>query len=412
ALARLAHNIWWSERACPEKGGGQDAGAVRDGSRAGGAGRRSTNVSASRTTSDRLPLADLAGTTGLRFERRFSTEGVHPYDEVEWEWRDARISNFSDGSVAFEQREVEFPSSWSQNATNIVAQKYFRGKLGTPERETSLRQVIDRVVKTIVQAGRDCGYFDDERSARVYEAELTAILLHRGASFNSPVWFNIGTSGEQQASACQPYDALVSTPEGLVPIGRLVESCAVGSKVFDAYGVARILAVKANGTRPVVRVHTKWGHTLDVTADHLVWRAEGAEAGDFVEAGTLRVGDRLEWHRNEAPSCARAVRIERIEELGEMEVYDIQTDSGEYLSDGIRVHNCFILSVDDQMDSILNWYVEEGKIFKGGSGSGVNLSRIRSSKEYLSTGGLASGPVSFMRGADASAGTIKSGGRT
>jgi ribonucleoside-diphosphate reductase alpha chain len=213
--------------------------------------------------------------TGIGIRRHFTTEGVHPYDEVTWERRDARITNFRDGSVAFEQLDVEFPTTWSVNATNIVAQKYFRGTLGTPERESSLRQVIDRVADTITQWGIEGGYFVDDREAEVYRAELKHLLVHQKAAFNSPVWFNIGVKGvPQQASAC------------------------------------------------------------------------------------------------------------------------------------------FILSVDDSMDSILNWYREEGVIFKGGSGAGVNLSRIRSSVEYLKGGGTASGPVSFMRGADASAGTIKSGGKT
>jgi ribonucleoside-diphosphate reductase alpha chain len=212
---------------------------------------------------------------GIGLGRHFTIEGVHPYDELEWERRDARITNFRDGSVAFEQRDVEFPVSWSLNATNIVAQKYFRGTLGTPEREWSLRQVVDRVADTITRWGVEGGYFVDEREADTFNAELKHLLVTQKAAFNSPVWFNIGVKGvPQQASAC------------------------------------------------------------------------------------------------------------------------------------------FILSVDDSMDSILNWYREEGVIFKGGSGAGVNLSRIRSSVELLRGGGTASGPVSFMRGADASAGTIKSGGKT
>jgi len=213
--------------------------------------------------------------TGIGIRRHFTTEGIHPYDEVSWELRDARISNFRDGSVAFEQLDVEFPTTWSLNATNIVAQKYFRGTLGTPERETSLKQVIDRVADTITTWGIEGGYFVDDHEAETYRAELKHLLVNQKAAFNSPVWFNIGVKDvPQQASAC------------------------------------------------------------------------------------------------------------------------------------------FILSVDDAMDSILNWYREEGVIFKGGSGAGVNLSRIRSSVEYLKGGGTASGPVSFMRGADASAGTIKSGGKT
>ena len=213
--------------------------------------------------------------TGIGIRRFFTTEGVHPYDEVTWELRDARITNYRDGSVAFEQTDVEFPTTWSLNATNIVAQKYFRGTLGEPGREHSLKQVIDRVADTITQWGIEGGYFVDDHEAEAYRAELKHLLVNQKAAFNSPVWFNIGVKGvPQQASAC------------------------------------------------------------------------------------------------------------------------------------------FILSVDDAMDSILNWYREEGVIFKGGSGAGVNLSRIRSSMEHLKGGGTASGPVSFMRGADASAGTIKSGGKT
>ncbi|HEY2332120.1 MAG TPA: vitamin B12-dependent ribonucleotide reductase, partial [Acidimicrobiales bacterium] len=215
------------------------------------------------------------GAAAIGLRRHFTREGVHPYDMVEWERRDARITNFRDGAVAFEQLGVEVPVGWSLNATNILAQKYFRGTLGTPERETSLRQVADRVVDTITAWGRTDGYFADDLEAEAFADELKYLIVTQRAAFNSPVWFNIGVAGvPQQASAC------------------------------------------------------------------------------------------------------------------------------------------FILSVDDTMDSILNWYREEGTIFKGGSGAGINLSRIRSSVELLQGGGTASGPVSFMRGADASAGTIKSGGKT
>ncbi len=220
-----------------------------------------------------MSLAPERLSIGLR--RLFTSRGVDPYDEVVWERRDARISNWKDGAVAFEQIGVEFPQSWSVNASNIVSQKYFRGTVGTPERESSLRQVVDRVADTITQWGAEGGYFADDDETEAFRAELKYILVTQRAAFNSPVWFNIGVKGvPQQASAC------------------------------------------------------------------------------------------------------------------------------------------FILSVDDTMNSILNWYREEGIIFKGGSGAGVNLSRIRSSYELLEGGGTASGPVSFMRGADASAGTIKSGGKT
>lgn len=211
---------------------------------------------------------------GLTIERVFTTEGVHPYDEVTWELRDVVQTNWKTGEAVFEQRGVEFPGFWSMNASTIVTTKYFRGALGTEQREHSLRQLIDRVVNKYRTTGESEGYFATSSDAEIFEHELTWMLLHQVFSFNSPVWFNVGTASKQQVSAC------------------------------------------------------------------------------------------------------------------------------------------FILSVDDSMESILNWYREEGFIFKGGSGAGLNLSRIRSSKELLSSGGTASGPVSFMRGADASAGTIKSGGAT
>jgi ribonucleoside-diphosphate reductase alpha chain len=211
---------------------------------------------------------------GLTIERIYTNEGVHPYDEVKWERRDVVQQNWRTGETVFEQHGVEYPDTWSVNASMIVTTKYFRGALGAENREWSLKQVIDRVVLTYTKAGKEHGYFATDADALVFEHELTYMLLHQVFSFNSPVWFNVGTNQPQQVSAC------------------------------------------------------------------------------------------------------------------------------------------FILSVDDTMDSILNWYREEGMIFKGGSGAGLNLSRIRSSKELLKSGGTASGPVSFMRGADASAGTIKSGGAT
>jgi ribonucleoside-diphosphate reductase alpha chain len=353
---------------------------------------------------------------GLTIRRIHTREGVHPYDEVTWERRDVVMTNWRDGSVNFEQKGVEFPDFWSVNAANIVTTKYFRGAVGTPQREWSLKQLVDRVVGTYVAAGRENGYFATDADGEIFSHELSYALIHQIFSFNSPVWFNVGTSSPQQVSACQPYDALVSTADGPVPIGQLVEGHAVGTKVHDAHGTTRILAVKANGVKDVLRVHTSGGQSLDVTEDHLVWRAVDLDTGEFTVAGFLRVGDQLLDVTPDVGGSDRSLtQISKIERLGPMEVYDIQTESGEYLSGssaGLRVHNCFILAVDDTMDSILEWYREEGLIFKGGSGAGVNLSRIRSSKELLSSGGTASGPVSFMRGADASAGTIKSGGAT
>ncbi len=213
------------------------------------------------------------GSSGLTVERRLTEAGVHPFDAIEWEQRDAVIGDPE--SPAFSQSEVEFPATWSQNATNIVAQKYFRGSLDAPERERSVKQMIGRVAGRIATWGREGGYFASDEDGNAFEAELTHILLHQMAAFNSPVWFNVGwREGQEQCSAC------------------------------------------------------------------------------------------------------------------------------------------FILSVEDSMESILDWNTKEGIIFQGGSGSGINLSKIRGSMEQLSKGGIASGPVSFMRGADSWAGAIKSGGGT
>src|SRR6476619_8733 len=246
--------------------------------------RTTTSAPPHHEGSGRPPMTETAGARagarkngrgkGVKVERIYTTPGVHPYDEVTWEKRDVVQQNWKTGETIFEQRGVEFPDFWSVNASTIVTTKYFRGAVGTDARETGLKQLIDRVVLTYVKTGKDHGYFATAEDAEIFEHELTYALLHQVFSFNSPVWFNVGTKSPQQVSAC------------------------------------------------------------------------------------------------------------------------------------------FILAVDDSMDSILNWYKEEGFIFKGGSGAGLNLSRIRSSKELLSSGGTASGPVSFMRGADASAGTIKSGGAT
>jgi ribonucleoside-diphosphate reductase alpha chain len=225
-----------------------------------------------KSTPETAPAQDVQPGTALSIRRYLTTPGVHPFDAVEWEHRDARIGHGD--RVAFEQRGVEFPKSWSQNATNIVAQKYFRGQIGNPAREHSVRQMIGRVAGTIAGWGRERGYFASDDDAETFEHELIHILLHQMAAFNSPVWFNVG---------------------------------------FE-----------------------------------------------------------------ESPQCSA----------------------------------CFILSVDDTMESILDWNTKEGMIFRGGSGAGINLSNIRGSMEPLAKGGTASGPVSFMRGADSWAGTIKSGGKT
>jgi ribonucleoside-diphosphate reductase alpha chain len=600
------------------------------------------------------PVAEVvqAG-TALSIKRLFTTPGTHPFDTVEWELRDARIGHGD--RVAFEQRNVEFPKSWSQNATNIVAQKYFRGQIGSPERESSVKEMISRVAGTITGWGRAGGYFASEDDARAFNHELTHILLAQMAAFNSPVWFNVGFEESPQCSACLPYHALVSTPEGMVPIGEIVEDQQIGREVYDSQGSTRVVAVKDNGQKPVWRVKLRNGSFIEATPDHVVkavaqrrsrpqWLrvdqlrpgmrmhlhphrskvaapvrvavgggdvdtafelldetdhvavAEAALAGwlqvdgfvgqyatgtnrsltiefqvasddefdwvienldiafpevhrkvrdadtqetrvrrirmhgevlrEFVERwgllarGTeIRVPSRLftsshdeivaylrslfqadgyvsvrrerdcesarvafavigeQWtedvqlllgtlgvysrrvHKREKRSdrhdlhevmisigserarfaeligfvgrekqdkllqslalrspkrCPdlREEEIVSIEHLGEMNVYDIQTESNEFLTNNVAVHNCFILSVEDTMESILAWNTKEGMIFRGGSGSGINLSGIRGSMEPLAKGGTASGPVSFMRGADSWAGTIKSGGKT
>src|SRR5438552_6457571 len=624
---------------------------------------------------------------GLRLERYFTHEGVHPYDEIEWELRDAVIPG--EGGNVFEQRGVEVPKFWSATATNVVASKYFRGKLTSPEREWSVKQMVDRVVDQITAWGIEGAYFATEADAEIFSHELKYLMVNQHASFNSPVWFNIGVDGvPQQASACQPYRARVSTPFGMKQIGEIVDKNLVGLPVYDSKGLTLVAATKRNGRKRVFRVELANGTFVEATGDHLVsitpsygsgaranwmrvdevqpgmrmrlqtdrvasmaaqavpvlqaaevivrqaasvYAGDGSDPTELDDFATLRMADgdvevseaalagwlqgdgfvgqydpatstnssltiefevanqeERSWvlkhldivfpnvHRNEGrhpdlpeyrkirlygevlrrfvtkygllnrrdairvpdaiwdghPSavnaylksvfqtdgyicvrrerrtitgaygrttvgqqglaevatiskawmqdiqllllsrgiytrlfrkrekrpdredtwvvsisflserqkfaeqigfvaatkqdklieslafagkkCAeeRAERIKAIVDLGEEDVFDIQTLSGEYLSNNIVVHNCFILSVDDDMHSILDWFKNEGVIFKGGSGSGINVSRIRSSSEQLSCGGWASGPVSFMLGADSVAGSIKSGGTT
>jgi ribonucleoside-diphosphate reductase alpha chain len=363
----------------------------------------------------------------LAVRRYFTIAGRDPFDEIEWETRDAFIPG-KDKPV-FEQKDVEFPKFWSQTATNIVAQKYFRGRMTSPERERSVKQMIGRVVDTISAWGRKDGYFATDEEADTFEAELKAILVNQLASFNSPVWFNVGFEEKPQCSACQPYHALVSTPEGMVPIGELVDGEQIGREVYDSNGTTQIVAVKANGRKPVYRVALRNGSFVEATPDHVVRAAEGNETFSWLRVDELRVGMKMQHFPLQVRELAAIggssgptgldwsddfseEEIVAIESIGVQEVYDIQTESGEYLTNNVAVHNCFILSIEDSMDSILDWIRREGVIFRGGSGSGVNLSKLRSSKEQLSKGGYASGPVSFMRGADASAGTIKSGGKT
>ncbi len=598
-------------------------------------------------------VEEIQAGTALSIKRMFTSPGTHPFDTVEWEVRDARIGHGD--HVAFEQQDVEFPKSWSQNATNIVAQKYFRGQLGSPERERSVKEMIGRVAGTITGWGRARNYFAGEEDARAFNHELTHILLNQLAAFNSPVWFNVGFEESPQCSACQPHHSLVSTPAGMIPIGEIVENDQVGLEVYDSLGTTRVVAVKDNGRKPVWRVALRNGSFVEATADHVVKAvAQRRTAPEWLRVDQLRPGmrmhlhphrsrvvdpvrvavgagsvdatfelldetdrvavaeaalagwlqadgfvgqyatgtnrsltiefqvandDEFNWvnenldiafpavHRQVREADTKEIRVRRIrlygevlrefverwglsargteirvpqrlftsshdeiaaylrsifqadgyvsirrtssyenarvafavigerwtedvqlllgtlgiysrrirkcekrsdrhdmhevaisigserarfaeligfvgrekrdklfqslslrnpkrcpdlreeeivsiECLGEMNVYDIQTESNEFLTNNVAVHNCFILSVDDTMESILAWNTKEGNIFRGGSGSGINLSKIRGSMEPLAKGGTASGPVSFMRGADSWAGTIKSGGKT
>ncbi|HET9847245.1 MAG TPA: LAGLIDADG family homing endonuclease, partial [Candidatus Dormibacteraeota bacterium] len=604
--------------------------------------------------------------SGLPWKRYFTRAGVAPFDEVQWETRSASITN-EKGESVFDQQDVEIPTTWSQVATNVVVSKYFRGVLGTPERERSVKQLIGRVVRTIHGWAEKQSYFATPEAAEIFRDELAHLLVHQKAAFNSPVWFNVGIEPRPQMSACQPYDALVSSPKGMIPIGELVKTGAIGQAVYDADGVTRIQAVKSNGHKPVRRVVLRNGSFIEATPDHVVravrerrtepeWlevqdlrpgmrmhllphRARVTrEAGVLLAAGSYstsgsvvfaedmvpasdgnvavseaalagwlqadgfvgedNVGtdrsltvefevaneDELAWvvghldvvlpdvHRlvSEVKSkdpkklgtvACRRVRLSgealrpfverwnlnargaeirvpqqlwtasheevvaylrslfqadgfvtaqvgrfetgsigftvgsqkwaeevqillasmgiysrranvnenrpnrqdthvlkiaigserarfaesigfvgrrkqemllgtlglrglkvcpnlreeeivKIEDLGVQEVYDIQTESGNYLSNNVVVHNCFINKVEDTMDSILTLAKTEGMLFKYGSGTGTNLSPLRSSRELLAGGGTASGPVSFMKGYDAFAGVIKSGGKT
>jgi ribonucleoside-diphosphate reductase alpha chain len=227
--------------------------------------------------------------------QRFFSSDIHPFESVEWERRDAIIEGKPGQEPVFKQTGISAPASWSQNATNIVAQKYFAGTLGKEDREWSVKQLIGRVAETITQKGKENGYFDGEDEARTFEYELTYLLVHQMAAFNSPVWFNIGVDKiKQQASACQPYQARVSTPQGLIPIGQLVEENSIGQEVYDATGITTIQAVKANGIKKVIQLQTKEGYQLELTKDHLVFQDSDTK-GHYVEAGTLKAKDKLQW---------------------------------------------------------------------------------------------------------------------
>jgi ribonucleoside-diphosphate reductase alpha chain len=239
---------------------------------------------------------DGTGARGLSWPRRHTRPDIHPYDEIEWEYRTAGIANESGKSV-FEQKDVEVPKAWSQLAVNVVVSKYFRGHVGTPERETSVKQLIDRVVNTIASWAETQRYFATDDDLTSFKAELTHLLVHQKMAFNSPVWFNVGIEAKPQCSACQPYDALVSTPDGMIPIGQLVDDDAVGREVYDASGVTRIVAVKRNGRKPVVRVRLANGNVVEATPDHVVKAVrERRTTPEWLRVDELEVGMRMHEH--------------------------------------------------------------------------------------------------------------------
>src|SRR5918992_75856 len=246
------------------------------------------------------------GATGLTFERRWTSPGGPPYDEVTGETLSATITNES-GKTVFEQNDVEVPSFWSQLATNVVVSKYFRGHIGTPQREHSVKQLIDRVVNTICSWALTQRYFATDADLDTFKAELTHLLLHQKMAFNSPVWFNVGVEEKPQCSACMPYDQMVSTPDGMVPIGRLVEEGAIGREVYDASGVTRIVAVKANGRKPVWRVRLRNGSFVEATPDHVVKAVPApGRAAEWLRVDELVPGMRMHLYPHRAKVMQRA----------------------------------------------------------------------------------------------------------
>ncbi len=456
----------------------------------------------------------------MHISRRFTQEKRDPLAEIPFETRSSVIRN-PDGSVIFEMNDIATPKSWSQVATDIIAQKYFR-KAGVPaatvhvaekdvpewlqsskpdeealekltqeERfthEKNARQVFHRMAGTWTYWGWKHGYFDAESDARAYYDELMYMLANQMVAPNSPQWFNTGLNWaygidgpaqghfyvdaktgkvkkskdaytRPQPHACQPYHALVSTPRGPIPIGRIVEEEMLGLRIYDETGETRVAAVKANGKKPVYRVVLENNNYIEATADHLVkatyvsgieprWvridelhagmrlfqrtdikenklctfetaRAETSLAGTSQSDGFFGQ-DSEEADRGFVPSGEglpniREEAILRIEHLGEMDVYDIQTHSSQYLSNNVVVHNCFIQSIEDDLvgeGGIMDLWVREARLFKYGSGTGTNFSNIRGEGEMLSGGGRSSGLMSFLRIGDRAAGAIKSGGTT
>ncbi len=431
----------------------------------------------------------------MKFSRTYSAPG-EPYAGIDFEPRTSRIAN-PDGKVVFELKDIDIPTGWSQVATDILAQKYFR-KAGVPTAtvrvpedgvpawlwrsepasdatfvgETDARQVFHRLAGCWTYWGFKHDYFDNEFEARAYYDEMCAMLARQIGAANSPQWFNTGlhwaygiagpaqghyyidpktaqlmesTSAYEHPAphACLPYRALVSTPDGPVPIGEIVERNLIGLAVYDMAGTTNVLAVKHNGVKRVVRVRLSGDKSIDVTADHIVLaRRSPNHAYQWLGAGDLGPGwyviERsdfaMSFAQRTAAFDARAgsmrtleappkhdllgtvdVRVLGVDHVGFEDVYDIETESHTFLTNDIIVHNCFIQSVSDDLvneGGIMDLWVREARIFKYGSGTGSDFSNIRGEGEKLSGGGTSSGLMSFLKVGDRAAGAIKSGGTT
>ncbi len=426
----------------------------------------------------------------MEIERRFTHAGESPYTGISFDARTSEIRN-PDGKLIFRQEGVTVPSFWSQIATDILAQKYFR-KRGVPQKdgatggESDARQVFHRLAFTWMDWGKKYGYFSSKEDAQAYYDEMCHMLARQMGSPNSPQWFNTGlfavygingpaqghyyvdpktaevkkaTSAYErpQPHACQPWHAPVATPFGPVAIGSIVDGGLIGLEVYDGTddgrGTTRVIAVKENGVKPVFRVVLKNGTAVEATGDHLVLAShERRSETEWVRVDELTPGMRLQLSTASEVRDSQSVRataqgvgfvsrekqsklavacserfpgkrlpgireeaVVRLEFAGLMRVYDIQTLSGQYLSNNVIVHNCFILSIEDDLvneGGIMDLITREARLFKYGSGTGTNYSKLRASSEPLSGGGVSSGLLSFLKVSDRSASSIKSGGTT
>jgi ribonucleoside-diphosphate reductase alpha chain len=434
----------------------------------------------------------------MKFRRIFSADG-DTYAGVTFEPKTSRIVN-PDGSVIFEAKDVMVPAGWSQVAVDVIAQKYFR-KAGVPKAlravpedgipewlwpcgpdeaqleqlpraerfggETDSRQVFHRLAGTWTYWGFKHGYFDSEADARVYYDEMCAMLARQIGAPNSPQWFNTGLfwaygiAGPAQGHyfvdpasleltrsvnayehpaphACLPYRALVTTPDGPIPIGKIVERNLVGLPIYDWSGTTKVVAVKHNGVKSVYRIRLANGNFIEATSDHVVLvHNELEQRNAWLYVHELNTGMLL-LQRSDTSQSGRAAKqseaaggttvatraqvatltpvgIIGIDYVADEDVYDIQTESNTFLTNGVVVHNCFIQSINDDLvneGGIMDLWVREARIFKFGSGSGTNFSAIRSGGEKLSGGGTSSGLMSFLKVGDRAAGAIKSGGTT